>query len=266
MNRTRQGRINQYEADGLPLVDAHEMVEVEAEDARPSGPTVMSASDRGRWMNGTERAHEALTRAVRRGEHRCDSCDATAVAISHTGTGSPVVLACGPCYREWIAESRRNRPSREALVAHVVAARRSGVIGQLSRASRAGPAVRCRPRRGERRVEGRAGDASAGRRRTLRADARRPMKRKGPTVAVQERGLGPGKPRRGTWERERVRAGEYEINEIDPWGRRLYIATISRIGERRWAIREDGGRLTSKATLAKATAWVVANRVAEALR
>jgi hypothetical protein len=120
MNRTRQERINQYEADGLPLVDAREMVE--AEDARPNGPTVMTVVDRGRWMNGTARAHEAITRAVRRGEHVCDSCDATAVAISHSGTGSPVVLACGPCYREWIAESRRNRPSREALVAQVNAA------------------------------------------------------------------------------------------------------------------------------------------------
>lgn len=68
-----------------------------------------------------------------------------------------------------------------------------------------------------------------------------------------------------TWERDALGDGEYEINEVDPWGRREYIATIMR-SRGSWLIFDDGGRIAKRSTLAKATAWVVANRVAEALR
>lgn len=84
--------------------------------------TRVSQEDRKAWMYGTSRDHQRVSHAVNGGEHQCDTCDETAVAIGHKGEGTPVVVSCRSCFLASIARDRATRPTREELMARVEAA------------------------------------------------------------------------------------------------------------------------------------------------
>ena len=84
--------------------------------------TTMTDDVRNDWMNGTAKQAEQISRAVMNGEYVCDECDAPATAIGHGGNGTPVNVRCAGCFLKAMEDMRRNRPSREELMARVNAA------------------------------------------------------------------------------------------------------------------------------------------------
>lgn len=84
--------------------------------------TRVSQADRKAWMYGSTKDHQRVSRAVSGGEHQCDTCDETAVAIGHKGDGTPVVVSCRVCFLASIERDRATRPSRAELMASVEAA------------------------------------------------------------------------------------------------------------------------------------------------
>jgi hypothetical protein len=49
----------------------------------------LTDAERERWMDGTQKQATTVQEAVSAGDARCDSCEAPAVAIGHSGTGLP---------------------------------------------------------------------------------------------------------------------------------------------------------------------------------
>ena len=76
--------------------------------------------ERDQWFRG--KRHREISTAVVRGAYGCDTCGEPSAAISHSGEGSRVVVACPKCYRAALDAERANRPSRAALIARVNAA------------------------------------------------------------------------------------------------------------------------------------------------
>jgi hypothetical protein len=82
----------------------------------------MSGSDRLAWAEGSRKDHERLSKAAVGGQFRCDNCNDAAITIGHAGQGTPIVLRCRSCYLRTLEEMRRNRPTRDELIARVNAA------------------------------------------------------------------------------------------------------------------------------------------------
>lgn len=70
----------------------------------------MDAATRTAWYNGKD---------VRAADFTCDTCDSPAVALSHSGRGSDVMVECGACYMARTEAERKNRPTRSELISRV---------------------------------------------------------------------------------------------------------------------------------------------------
>lgn len=79
----------------------------------------MSAAQRDEWMHGTKRQSTAIQVRVRQGDFQCDGCEDAAIAISHTGVGSPVRAECQAHFLASLNAERASRPSLETLLANV---------------------------------------------------------------------------------------------------------------------------------------------------
>jgi len=82
----------------------------------------MTRDERHAWLDGSRRDNQRISEAVSRGAYGCDSCGAPSIAIGHKGTGTPVVVACHPCFTAALASDRAARPSRDEMVRRVNAA------------------------------------------------------------------------------------------------------------------------------------------------
>lgn len=85
----------------------------------PDRERKMKSKERRDWFTKGGKRHQKVSQKATHGGYDCDTCGAPSAAISHSGEGSPIVVACPKCYLAALNAARATRPSRDELAARV---------------------------------------------------------------------------------------------------------------------------------------------------